>query len=152
MLYLNPGGHIADCHRIGRIGEDWLHDLDQLRKLEAFAHDTEFQQHWRYVKHTAKCRLGDLIEQRVGIRVDSASLFDASWPQGDQEIAKEDEITLVVQVNGKVRDRLMVAAGTPDDELERLALAARRVQPHLEGKSVRKVVVVPNKLVNIVVG
>ncbi len=58
------------------IGEDWLHDLDRLRKLEAFADDTEFQQQWRDVKHTAKCRLGDLIEQRVGIRVDSASLFD----------------------------------------------------------------------------
>ena len=59
-----------------RIGEDWLHDLDRLRKLEAFADDTEFQQQWRDVKHTAKCRLGNLIEQRVGIRVDSASLFD----------------------------------------------------------------------------
>ena len=58
------------------IGEDWLHDLDRLRKLEAFADDTEFQQQWRDVKHTAKCRLGDLIEQRVGIRVDPASLFD----------------------------------------------------------------------------
>ncbi len=58
------------------IGEDWLHDLDRLRKLEAFADDTEFQQQWRDAKHTAKCRLSDLIEQRVGIRVDPASLFD----------------------------------------------------------------------------
>jgi starch phosphorylase len=58
------------------IGEDWLHDLDRLRKLEAFADDTEFQQQWRDAKHTAKCRLSDLIEQRVGIGVDPASLFD----------------------------------------------------------------------------
>ena len=59
-----------------RIGEEWLCDLDRLRKLEAFADDADFQQQWRDVKHIAKCRLAGLIEQRVGVTVDPASLFD----------------------------------------------------------------------------
>ncbi|MBL7187954.1 MAG: glycogen/starch/alpha-glucan phosphorylase [Phycisphaerae bacterium] len=59
-----------------RVGGDWLGDLDRLRKLEEFADDADFQQQWREVKHTAKRRLAGLIEQRVGIAVDPASLFD----------------------------------------------------------------------------
>jgi len=59
-----------------RLGEGWLHDLERLRKLEAFADDPGFQQQWRDVKHSAKCRLAKLIEQRVGVTVDPASLFD----------------------------------------------------------------------------
>ncbi len=59
-----------------RIGGDWLGDLDQLGKLEAFADDADFQQQWREVKHAAKCKLAKLIAQRVGITVDPASLFD----------------------------------------------------------------------------
>ncbi len=59
-----------------RIGEDWLHDLDLLRKLESFADNDDFQQQWRDVKHTAKCRLAELIEQRVGVTVNPSTLFD----------------------------------------------------------------------------
>ncbi|MBN2270224.1 MAG: glycogen/starch/alpha-glucan phosphorylase [Sedimentisphaerales bacterium] len=59
-----------------RIGAEWLWDLDQLRKLETFADDTDFQQQWRDVKHIAKCRLAELIKQRVGVTVDPTSLFD----------------------------------------------------------------------------
>ncbi len=62
----------------------------------------------------------------------------------------EDLVTLVVQVNGKVRDRLEMPAGTDKEEAERLALAAPKVQTYLEGKQIRKVVVVPERLVNIV--
>jgi len=58
------------------VGDGWLHDLDMLRKLEKFADDDEFRQQWRRVKQTAKCRLAELIEQRCGITVDPASLFD----------------------------------------------------------------------------
>jgi len=96
--------------------------------------------------------LADELAERLGLLGDRVSLFNVAWPEADPRVAAEEEITLVVQVNGKVRDRLTVAAGTPNAELERLALAARRVQPHLQGKAVRKVVVVANKLVNIVVG
>ena len=62
----------------------------------------------------------------------------------------EDLVTLVVQVNGKVRDRLEMPAGTEKIETERLALAAPKVQAHLEGKQIGKVIVVPQRLVNIV--
>ena len=79
------------------------------------------------------------------------SVHNQSWPNWDEALAKEDEITLVVQVNGKLRDRITVAAGTPDDEIKALALASTKVQPHLEAKEVVKVLVVGGKLVNLVV-
>jgi len=59
-------------------------------------------------------------------------------------------VKLVVQVNGKVRDRLEMPAGTDKEEAERLALAATKVQTYLEGKQIRKVIVVRERLVNIV--
>jgi len=67
-------------------------------------------------------------------------------------LVAEDLVTLVVQVNGKVRDRLEMPAGTNNAETERLALAAPKVQTYLEGKQIRKVIVVPERLVNIVCG
>ena len=60
----------------GRIGEDWLHDLDQLRKLESMADEVSFQQQWCEVKLKAKRDLAGLIEQRTGIKVNPESLFD----------------------------------------------------------------------------
>ncbi|MEZ4663010.1 MAG: leucine--tRNA ligase [Caldilineaceae bacterium] len=75
-----------------------------------------------------------------------------SWPQGDAVKAKEDEITVVVQINGKVREKLLVAPGTAKETLESQALASANVQKWMEGKTIRKVIVVPDKLVNIVVG
>ena len=59
-----------------RIGDGWLRDLDQLRKLEPLADDAEFQQQWREVKLTAKRGLAALIEQRTGVKVNPESLFD----------------------------------------------------------------------------
>ncbi|RYG88654.1 leucine--tRNA ligase, partial [bacterium] len=76
--------------------------------------------------------------------------FEKTWPTFDLELAREDEIEIAVQVNGKLRDRLRVAPGTDKDELERLALVASNVLPHIEGKTVRKVIVVPDKLVSVV--
>ena len=64
----------------------------------------------------------------------------------------EEEITVVVQINGKVRDKLVVAPGTTQDVLEREALALEGVQKWLDGKQVRKIIVVPDKLVNVVIG
>ena len=80
----------------------------------------------------------------------SGSVHLQSWPVGDAEKAREDEIAVVIQVNGKVRDKLMVAPGTASEVIERDALALDTVQKWIDGKTVRKVVVVPNKLVNIV--
>ncbi len=74
------------------------------------------------------------------------------WPSWDPELAKEEEITLVVQVNGKVRDRVQAPAGISEGEARKLALASPIVKRHLEGQQVRRVIYVPGKLVNIVAG
>lgn len=75
-----------------------------------------------------------------------------AWPQGDSEKAREDEITVVVQINGRVRDKLTVTPGTAKQVLEEQALSSPATQKWTDGKSIRKVIVVPDKLVNIVVG
>jgi leucyl-tRNA synthetase len=78
-------------------------------------------------------------------------VFRQSWPVYDEQLAEEDAAEVVVQVNGKLRARLFVPFGTPDDELKTLALADAKVQPFLDGKQVLKTIVVPDKLVNLVV-
>jgi leucyl-tRNA synthetase len=74
------------------------------------------------------------------------------WPAFDPALTKADEIEVPVQINGKVRLRLTVPAEIDKAELEKMALADARVRQLIEGKQVRKVIVVPGKLVNIVVG
>ncbi|GAA4650788.1 leucine--tRNA ligase [Kistimonas scapharcae] len=76
----------------------------------------------------------------------------ATWPVLDESALARDSITLVVQVNGKVRAKLETAADADKASLEKLALEQPNVQKFTEGKTVRKVIVVPGKLVNIVVG
>jgi leucyl-tRNA synthetase len=75
---------------------------------------------------------------------------ETPWPAWDAAIAADDVITIAVQVMGKLRATIEVPAGAAGSELERLALAHENVRRHLEGRTVRKVVVVPGKLVNIV--
>ncbi len=79
------------------------------------------------------------------------SIHTQPWPNFDPELAKEDEITLVVQVNGKVRDRITVAAGISDEKARELALASEAAARFVGEKEPREVVVVPGRLVNIVV-
>jgi leucyl-tRNA synthetase len=78
------------------------------------------------------------------------SIHQQDWPIWDEVVAKEDEVTLIVQINGKVRDRIMVPAGTVDNDLKAAALASDNVQKYLDGQEPRKVIVVKGKLVNIV--
>jgi leucyl-tRNA synthetase len=78
-------------------------------------------------------------------------LSAARWPAFDAEVAKAEEITVPVQVNGKLRGRLTVPAGTATADLERLALADPSVQAHIAGKTVLKVVVANGRLVSVVV-
>jgi len=75
---------------------------------------------------------------------------DAPWPAFDPALLVEDEVTIAVQHKGKLRDTLTVAKGLPKEELETLALASEKVQRSIDGASVRKVIVVPDRLVNIV--
>jgi leucyl-tRNA synthetase len=79
------------------------------------------------------------------------SIHTQSWPVADAAAAKEDEITLVVQVNGKLRDRITVPVGISDADAEKRALASEAVRKQLDGKKPKQVIVVKGKLVNIVV-
>jgi len=78
-------------------------------------------------------------------------VFAQAWPAYDPELAREDEAEVVVQVNGKLRGRVFVAFGTGREDLEKKAMADPKIQVFLDGKQVVKIVVVPDKLVNIVV-
>jgi leucyl-tRNA synthetase len=78
-------------------------------------------------------------------------VLDAAWPQPDADAMVQDTIELVVQVNGKVRGKISVAADAAKDVIEQTALADANVQKFTEGKSVVKVIVVPGRLVNVVV-
>jgi leucyl-tRNA synthetase len=73
------------------------------------------------------------------------------WPKVDEEAAAEEMITLVIQVNGKLRDRILVPVDIGEEEARSIALASEAVQKLLDGKTPRKVILVPGKLVNIVV-
>ena len=79
------------------------------------------------------------------------SVFEAQWPGYDEKIATADDVTVVVQVNGKVRSRLTVHRGLPEREVVALALRDETARKFVDGKTVRKVVFVPDRLVNLVV-
>jgi leucyl-tRNA synthetase len=80
----------------------------------------------------------------------AGDLQDAQWPQVDKDALMQDEIELVLQVNGKLRGKIRVAAEADRETIEREAIANESAQRHVEDKTIRKVVVVPGRLVNIV--
>ncbi len=92
--------------------------------------------------------LTEELWQRTG---NDYSVHNQSWPTWDEELARDEEITLVVQVNGKLRDRLTVPASITEDEARTLALERQKVRSYLEGKQVVRVIYVPGRLVNLVV-
>jgi leucyl-tRNA synthetase len=91
------------------------------------------------------------VAEELWSRLGHERLWAEPWPAADPSQLEHDTIELVVQVNGKVRDRLQVPAGLPEDELVALARASERVRVHMNGNEPRKVFVVPDKLVNFVV-
>jgi leucyl-tRNA synthetase len=82
---------------------------------------------------------------------ESSNLLRADWPQYDPALAKEEEVEIAIQVNGKVRSRIVVPADAEDDQVRELALADEKVKAAIEGKEIVKVMVVKGRLVNIVV-
>jgi leucyl-tRNA synthetase len=78
------------------------------------------------------------------------SIHQQSWPEVDEEAAAEEEITLVVQVNGKLRDRIQVPVNISDEDAKEIAFASETVQKFIEGRKLRQVIVVSGRLVNIV--
>jgi leucyl-tRNA synthetase len=79
------------------------------------------------------------------------SIHNHAWPEWDKELARDEEITLVVQVNGKLRDRLQVPVDVTEERAKELALASARVHTHTDGRQLVRVIYVPGRLVNVVV-
>jgi leucyl-tRNA synthetase len=92
-----------------------------------------------------------IAEELWEVAGNKPSIFERSWPEWDEEAAKEEEIELVIQVNGKVRSKLMIPAGMPDDEIKKTALEDRRTLEIIGKGTIKKVIVVKGKLVNIVI-
>jgi leucyl-tRNA synthetase len=92
-----------------------------------------------------------LAEELWERRGKDSSIHLEPWPKWDAEMVKEESITLVVQINGKVRDRIEVPAGMDDDSLKSTALSSTKIQGWLEGKSPKKIILVRGRLVSIVV-
>ena len=82
--------------------------------------------------------------------VSADDLADQEWPEFNEDFLVEDEIEIVLQVNGKVRDKMMIPNEASKEEVEKLAMESERVQSFVEGLTVRKVIVVPGRLVNVV--
>jgi leucyl-tRNA synthetase len=92
--------------------------------------------------------VGEEMWRRLG---HEDALVGRAWPAADEEIAREDELELAVQVNGKVRGRITVAREAEDEEIRRRALADPKVAEHLAGREVVKTMVIPGRLVSVVV-
>jgi leucyl-tRNA synthetase len=90
-------------------------------------------------------------EMWAGLGHEGGLLKGAPWPVADRELVKKAELEVPVQVNGKLRSRVVVAPDVSDEELRTLALADGKVQSFIDGHKVVKVIVVPQRLVNVVV-
>ena len=129
---------VNDAYRL----KDGLYgDADGERALR-FATETAASLIFLFAPHLGS----EVYEALTGERV-----WEQPWPKADPELLAHDTFTLVIQVNGRRRDQIEVAAGTPEAELLELARASENVRRHLDGHDVIKEIVVPGKLVNLVV-
>jgi len=92
-----------------------------------------------------------LAEECWALLGEQGMIADAPWPAFDPALLIEDQVTIAVQVNGKLRDTLNVARSLDSAAVEALALTSDKVQRQLNGASPRKIIVVPDRLVNIVI-
>jgi len=79
------------------------------------------------------------------------SIHKQKWPKYNPRLIKEEIITLVIQINGRVRDKIEVEAGISEKKAKELALLSKKVQNWISGKKIKKVIFVPEKLINIVI-
>jgi leucyl-tRNA synthetase len=91
------------------------------------------------------------MSEELWERLGHERLWSSPWPEADRSLLERETFELVVQVNGRVRDRVEVPVGLSEDELIARAKELPRVQPYLDGKDLKKAVVVPGRLVNLVV-
>lgn len=92
--------------------------------------------------------MSEAIYEGLGAKV---SIHNEPWLTYDENLAKQSDITFILQINGKIRDKVEVTVDTPKEELEKIALNNEKIKQALEGKTVVKTIIVPNKLINIVV-
>ncbi|MGC9317700.1 MAG: leucine--tRNA ligase [Armatimonadota bacterium] len=90
----------------------------------------------------------DELWARMGLE---PSLFEQQWPEADEDLAEEETITIVVQINGKVRDNIDVPVGTDMDDVVEMALEREKVAKYVAGKEIARTIKVPDKLINLVV-
>jgi leucyl-tRNA synthetase len=130
MEYTN---HLSEVKETGAVSKTaWEESIDILMRLLA---------------PTAP-HLTEELWERTGRQY---SIHNQPWPQWDEKLARDEEVTLVVQVNGRLRDRKAVPASTTEAEARQIAAESTRAQPHLEGKEIIKVIYVPGRLINFVV-
>jgi len=104
----------------------------------------------RTILHLAGPMMPHLAEEAWSMMGESGLIADAPWPEHDPALLVEDEVTIAVQHKGKLRDTITAPKGAAKEDLETLALASEKVQRSLDGAEIRKVIVVPDRLVNIV--
>ena len=92
--------------------------------------------------------MSEAIYEGLGAKT---SIHNEPWLKYDENLAKQADITFILQVNGKIRDKVEIAVDTPEEELKKLALENEKIKQSLEGKTLVKSIVVPNKLINLVV-
>jgi leucyl-tRNA synthetase len=129
---------VNDAYRL----KDRLYDSDEGQAAVRFATSTAASLVFPFAPH---------MGAEIWERLEGGRVWERSWPQADATLLASDTVTLVVQVNGKLRDRIEAAADAPEDELLALAHASEKVARFLDGKEIVKEVVVPGKLVNLVV-
>ncbi|QXL84076.1 leucine--tRNA ligase [Comamonas sp. NLF-1-9] len=103
------------------------------------------------VLYPATPHLTHVLWQELGYAGALGELLDAPWPQVDEDALKQDEIELVLQINGKLRGAIQVDAGADKAAIEQVALASAEAQKFMQGAAPKKLIVVPGRLVNIVV-
>ncbi|MEM6475017.1 MAG: leucine--tRNA ligase [Pseudomonadota bacterium] len=104
----------------------------------------------RAILHMVSPMMPHLAEEAHAKMGHDTLIADAAWPEHDPAMLVEDEVTIAIQHKGKLRDTITAPKGAPKEDLEALALASEKVQRSLDGAEVRKVIVVPDRLVNIV--
>ncbi|HSS41012.1 MAG TPA: leucine--tRNA ligase [Solirubrobacterales bacterium] len=129
---------VNDAYRL----KDGLYETDEGGTAVRFATATAASLIFPFAPHLGS----EVYERLAGGRV-----WEQPWPQADPDLLTSDTVTLVVQVNGKLRDRIEAPAEAPKEELLRLARESEKVAKHLDGQKIVKEIVVPGKLVNLVV-
>ncbi len=120
----------------------YINELYKVKELSRQAWDPFVRLLAPYAPH-----LAEELWQGLG---NEESVANAPWPEYDEALTVEERVTVVIQINGKVRSKMEIDAGTSKEETEKLAFEAPRIEELTAGKQVRKVIVVPDKLVNIV--